>query len=167
MRFDHRISGYRSVSKLGAVEIRRQLARYIKKFELFKQKREDIGADSSDAKKPKSHDPVPPRTLVRCLVTAFFSNAAQLQPDGTYTTVRGNQQLRIHSSSVFKNEAPTWVIFHEIVQLDTGRVMRELTRIEAAWLGELAPHFYRLQLRPEDAEVEPSGEPPAKKRKMF
>jgi ATP-dependent RNA helicase DDX35 len=83
-------------------------------------------------------------TLCKCVVTAYFANAAQLGSDGTYRTVRGSSQLEIHPTSVLFEEAPAWVVYHD-VQETTKRYMREVTEIQPSWLHEIAPHYYRYR----------------------
>ncbi|KAK0569682.1 hypothetical protein OC861_000642 [Tilletia horrida] len=81
--------------------------------------------------------------LRRCLVSGYFKNAAKMQPDGSYRSVRENAVLHVHPSSVLFNRVPStkWVIFHEVIET-TKRFMRDVTVIEEDWLPELAPHFY-------------------------
>ncbi|KAK8741612.1 hypothetical protein OTU49_002300 [Cherax quadricarinatus] len=80
--------------------------------------------------------------VCKCITAGMFPNAAYLHHSGTYRTVRGNQVLCIHPSSVLYTEMqPQWVLFHEV--LHTSQMfMRDLTVIDPAWLLELAPHFY-------------------------
>ncbi len=78
-----------------------------------------------------------PDTLRRCLISGYFSHAAQLQPSGSYRPIRGTDTLYIHPNSILANEAPAWVIYHEVVE--TGKkYMREVTSIEPMWLAEEA-----------------------------
>jgi hypothetical protein len=83
------------------------------------------------------------QTIIRkCIVTGFFSNAAQLvlidlhtclltvlqTSTGFYKNIRGGQDLvggqhrllhlpqSIHPSSVLYRGAPRWVVFHEVVE---------------------------------------------------
>ncbi|XP_047489754.1 probable ATP-dependent RNA helicase DHX35 [Penaeus chinensis] len=80
--------------------------------------------------------------VCKCITAGMFPNAAFLHHSGSYKTVRGQQTLHIHPSSMlYKESQPQWVLFHEV--LHTSRVfMRDLTVIDPAWLLELAPHFY-------------------------
>jgi len=80
--------------------------------------------------------------VCRCITAGMFPNAAFLHHSGDYRTVRGDQTLHIHPSSVLYDQTqPQWVLFHEV--LHTSRVfMRDITTIDPSWLMELAPHFY-------------------------
>ena len=69
--------------------------------------------------------------------SGFFSNAAQLQRDGSYRSVRGQTGLYIHPSSVLVHEAAPWIVFCDIVHTDK-HYMRDCTRIDPTWLAEVA-----------------------------
>ena len=45
----------------------------------------------------------------RCLAHSLFMNAAELQPDGTYSTVNSHQLVAIHPSSVLFHCKPSCV----------------------------------------------------------
>ncbi|GAB5029679.1 atp-dependent rna helicase dhx35 isoform x1 [Nannochloropsis oceanica] len=81
--------------------------------------------------------------LRRCIVAGFFFNAARLQSDGRYYTVRGEHPVALHPASVLaKYGTPAeWVVFHDVV-LTTEPFLRDCSRIQPLWLMELAPHFY-------------------------
>jgi ATP-dependent RNA helicase DHX8/PRP22 len=49
----------------------------------------------------------------------------------------------IHPSSAIFNRQPEWVVYHELVQT-TKEYMREVTVIDAKWLVEFAPAFFRF-----------------------
>ncbi|XP_068232398.1 probable ATP-dependent RNA helicase DHX35 [Palaemon carinicauda] len=108
-----------------ASEIRKRMEKLITKFEVPLTSSEG-GVDA----------------VCKCITAGMFPNAAYLHHSGSYRTVRGNQDLYIHPSSVlYTQKQPQWVLFHEV--LHTSRVlMRDLTTIDPAWLLELAPHFY-------------------------
>jgi len=113
---------YRALMR--SLDIRKQLCKYLKHFGIpLLSSKEDTVA------------------IRKCIVSGFFANAAQLQPDATYRTIRGSQILCIHPSSVLFKTVPEWVIFHEVV-LTSKEYMRDVTSIEPIWLFELAPHFY-------------------------
>ncbi|XP_048253674.1 probable ATP-dependent RNA helicase DHX35 [Haliotis rufescens] len=110
-----------------AVEIRNQLHRLLKKYNVPLNSCED----NVDA-------------IRRCITASFFSNAAKLHYTGVYKTVRDEHVLNIHPTSVLFPEAPPqWVVFNEVVQTSKD-FMRDMTVIKPEWLCELAPHFYQL-----------------------
>ena len=53
------------------------------------------------------------------------------------------QQVYIHPSSALFNKGPEWVIYHELV-MTSREYMREVTAVEAKWLAEVAPTFFRV-----------------------
>lgn len=89
----------------------------------------------------------------RALAAGFFLQTAALQPDGSYRTLIGGQQVGIHPSSVLSPAQMSkgsggllkkhkCVVFTELVR--TSRLyMRDITAIDAAWLSELAPRVFR------------------------
>lgn len=81
----------------------------------------------------------------RCLAASFFLHAARRQPDGTYRALASGQTVAIHPSSVLLGRKPECVVFNELVRT-TRQYIRDVTRIDATWLAELAPQFYRRRL---------------------
>ena len=82
----------------------------------------------------------------KCLITGYFSNAAQLGNDGLYKTIRGSVTVGLHPQSVFAKfgRLPEWIIFHDIVHAKSSQ-LREVTKIDPKWLIEIAPHYYSIQ----------------------
>ncbi|KAG8226223.1 hypothetical protein J437_LFUL006325 [Ladona fulva] len=108
-----------------AAEIRRSMSRLLQRFNI------PLVSSKGSAEK-----------VCRCLTAGLFPNAAYLHHSGVYKTVRGNQDLHIHPTSVlYTLEQPQWVIFCEIIQTNKP-YMKDLTVINPSWLTELAPHFY-------------------------
>lgn len=83
--------------------------------------------------------------VTKAITAGFFAHAARLEADGgnRYRTVRGNQELFIHPSSVLFRASPKWVVYHSIIYLERY-YMSNVTAINPAWLVELAPHFFQL-----------------------
>lgn len=59
-----------------ATEIRKQLQKYAQRFQVPSSSTSDIQA------------------IQKCLVAGYFANAARLQPDGMYKTIRGQHVRR-------------------------------------------------------------------------
>lgn len=79
--------------------------------------------------------------LRKALVAGYFLNAAQKQPDNTYRCLSNAQAVSLHPTSVLMKHKPDVVLYNELVQ--TSRLyVRDISRIEIAWLAELAPRFY-------------------------
>lgn len=115
----HRLN-FKALSR--AVSIHNQLLKYLKRW--------SIPLVSSDGDGD---------AIRRCLVSGFFRNAAEVQPDGTYRSVRERATLHAHPDSVlFTRHPPSKiVIFHEVIET-TKRFMRDITAVEKEWLSELA-----------------------------
>eukprot|EP01083_Nonionella_stella_P095422 267892_1 len=112
-------------------------------------------------------------SVLKCVVKGYFSNAAQIQPDGSYKTIRGNQKLCLHKSSILYSEAIPWVIFHEIIQTDSA-YMHDVSAVKPTWLQQLASHFYQYKTLSHHKEREAvsvpdeeTNKPNKKKRKKW
>ncbi|KAL1752961.1 P-loop containing nucleoside triphosphate hydrolase protein [Schizophyllum commune] len=88
---------FRAMSR--AMSIRSQLKKYMQRFGL------PLKSCEGDAVRVR-----------KCLVSGYYRNAARWMPDGTYRSVRGNQTLHVHPTSVLFTRKPRtgWVIFHEM-----------------------------------------------------
>jgi ATP-dependent RNA helicase DDX35 len=84
--------------------------------------------------------------VARCLVTAFYANAARLAPDGrSYRAECSSEEIFVHpNSSLFRRKARA-VVFDQLM-LTTKMYMRNCTVIDLAWLPELVP-AYSAQLK--------------------
>ncbi|GAA5951810.1 hypothetical protein JCM8115_005246 [Rhodotorula mucilaginosa] len=122
----HRLN-FKALSR--ALSIRTQLSKYLKRFDIALV---SCGEDHTKVR--------------RCLTSGYFRNAAVVQPDGTYRSVREGTVLHAHPSSVLFTRTPPspYVIYHEVIET-TKRFMREITAIEQDWLVELAGHYYSIK----------------------
>jgi len=82
------------------------------------------------------------KKVCKAITAGFFTNAAKKDPQEGYRTLVDNNPVYIHPSSALFNKNPEWVIYHELV-LTTKEYMRNIMVIEAKWLTELAPSFYK------------------------
>ncbi|KAL4930070.1 putative ATP dependent RNA helicase [Aspergillus undulatus] len=127
---------FRSLQR--AVSIRSQLKRYLERF--------GIRVDESLPSQYKQTDLArPAEQIQRCLTTGYFAHAARMQPDGTFKTVSGGMTLNAHPSSLMFNRKADWVIFHEIMQTGEKTFIRDITKIEKAFLLQYAPKYYQAQ----------------------
>lgn len=67
-----------------------------------------------------------------------------MMPDGTFKTVDGGTTLHAHPSSLMFNRKADWVIFTEVMETGEKTFIRDVTKIEKAWLTEYAPEYYRI-----------------------
>lgn len=82
--------------------------------------------------------------IQKSVASGLFSNAAYLHPNGEYKTVKGDQSVHIHPTSVYSNdmiEKPKFVVFVEILNT-TKSYMRHIMAVEQSWLLDIAPHYY-------------------------
>jgi pre-mRNA-splicing factor ATP-dependent RNA helicase DHX15/PRP43 len=83
----------------------------------------------------------------RALLAGFFMQAARLErPNGSYKTVKDEQPVRLHPSTVLSH-FPVWVTYNEFV-LTSQHYIRTVSAIEPDWLLELAPHYYDIARMP-------------------
>jgi ATP-dependent RNA helicase DDX35 len=80
-------------------------------------------------------------SLLRCLVTGLFCNAAQREPNGVYRISGSSEEFYIHPSSILCTLKPQWLVFTEVIQLDKMYLV-DASEIDADWLYELAPNYY-------------------------
>lgn len=122
-------------SMISVVNVRRQLIGIMKRLDLPLVST-DIKGDGSFAS-----------TDIRKVLTAgMFMSVAYRQRSGEYLTVKDNQHVSIHPSSVV-NSRPEWVIFEEFA-LTTKNYIRTITVTNVDWLVELAPHYFDLAVFP-------------------
>ncbi|KAG7364607.1 ATP-dependent helicase HrpA [Nitzschia inconspicua] len=119
-------------SMISSVNVRNQLLGIMKRL--------DIQVVSSDIKGDGSFSSVDIR---KALTAGMFMQVAYRQRSGEYLTVKDNQHVYIHPSSVVNNR-PEWVIFEEFA-LTTKNHIRTVTVTNVDWLVELAPHYFDLE----------------------
>ncbi|SPJ70589.1 related to ATP dependent RNA helicase [Fusarium torulosum] len=82
----------------------------------------------------------------QALCAGFFRNTARRDAEAGpcgYKTVIEGTPVCIHPSSALVGKQAEWVIYHELV-LTTREYMRWTTSIEAKWLVEAAPTFFKV-----------------------
>ena len=79
----------------------------------------------------------------KCLVEGMFMHIAHLERSGHYLTVKDNQVVSIHPSSVLDSKPP-WVLFEEFV-LTSKNYVRTVTSVRVDWLVSIAPHYYDME----------------------
>ena len=95
-----------------------------------------------------------PTQISRCVVRGFFANAATRQPDNTYATLRGQQELHLHPNSCVFKTPPQHIVYHEVL-VTSKQYMRDVSAIDPSWLPELAPHYYSYK----NAALNPGAKP--------
>ena len=75
--------------------------------------------------------------------SGFFMQVAHLERTGHYLTVKDNQVVALHPSTVLQHK-PEWALYNEFV-LTSKNYIRMCTDVKGEWLVELAPHYYDLK----------------------
>ncbi|KAJ2725240.1 hypothetical protein GGI07_001373 [Coemansia sp. Benny D115] len=93
---------------------------------------------------PESNpNPSDTEPIRKALTAGFFYNSARLQKSGdSYATVKRRQTVHIHPSSSLHDQKPKLVLYYELV-LTSREFMRQVIEIDAKWLLEVAPHYYK------------------------
>ena len=79
----------------------------------------------------------------RAMTAAFFMQAAHVERGGHYLTVKDNQMVYLHPSTVLSKRTD-WVLYNEFV-LTSKNYVRTLTVIQPEWLVELGGEYYDLE----------------------
>ena len=83
----------------------------------------------------------------RALVSGFFMQVAKKEANGkTYTTVKDNQTVLLHPSTVLGQESE-WVVYNEFV-LTSKNYVRTLSSVRGEWLLDIAPGYYDIDSFP-------------------
>eukprot|EP00301_Raphidiophrys_heterophryoidea_P004099 c11810_g2_i1.p1 GENE.c11810_g2_i1~~c11810_g2_i1.p1 ORF type:complete len:770 (-),score=256.58 c11810_g2_i1:474-2705(-) len=91
---------------------------------------------------PSANSPDYYPNVRKAVLSGFFMQVAHLERSGNYLTVKDNQVVRLHPSTVLETK-PEWVVYNEFV-LTTQNYIRTVTRVEPSWLLTLAAHYYDL-----------------------
>ena len=103
-----------------ATKIHSQLLTQLKSFNRYKSTYEELedkfggGVERMRFELKSSHDDIEP--ILRCILSGYFTQVAQLQGDGTYRNIRSDQILHLHQSSVASVVYPEWVVYLEIIK---------------------------------------------------
>lgn len=119
---------YRSL--ISARNVRSQLQRLMERYDL-----ELVSTPYEDKNYWKN--------IKKALASGFFMQVAKKKSSGKgYLTVKDNQEVIVHPSTVLATESE-WLIYNEFV-LTTKNYIRTVTAVKPEWLVELAPAYYNL-----------------------
>jgi ATP-dependent RNA helicase DDX35 len=117
-----------------ALEVRNQLGRFLRQFGRLGS----IGMTGDEARS---------KAIRRCVTAGFFFNVAKLSNDGRYYTMRKKILVVPSSSSVYATHASIsseFIVFGETLDGPRGGIeLRAVSAIDARWLRELAPHYWK------------------------
>lgn len=83
----------------------------------------------------------------KALVAGFFMQVAHLERSGHYVTVKDNQLVNLHPSTVLDHK-PEWALYNEFV-LTSKNYIRTVTDVRVEWLVQMAPAYYETHSFPE------------------
>jgi pre-mRNA-splicing factor ATP-dependent RNA helicase DHX15/PRP43 len=81
-------------------------------------------------------------SIRKAITAGFFMQVAHQEKTGHFLTVKDNQVVSLHPSTVL-DVKPEWVLYHEFV-LTNKNYIRTVTSVRGEWLVELAPHYFDL-----------------------
>ena len=122
-----------------AREIRTNLSKFMKNMKNVKKGEDNSRNDDNG----NMQDGV---AIRKCLVSGYFANAAQLQSNGRYKTLRGDFIYVLpHRTSILNKfrALPEWIIYHEVISATTTTI-REVSKIHPRWLLSVASHYYDI-----------------------
>uniref|UniRef100_A0A1A8SMX9 RNA helicase n=1 Tax=Nothobranchius rachovii TaxID=451742 RepID=A0A1A8SMX9_9TELE len=123
---------YRSL--MSADNVRQQLSRIMDRFNLPRRSTDFSSRDYYI-------------NIRRALVTGFFMQVAHLERTGHYLTVKDNQVVQLHPSTVLDRK-PEWVLYNEFV-LTSKNYIRTCTDVKPEWLVKIAPQYYEMSNFPQ------------------
>jgi ATP-dependent RNA helicase DDX35 len=100
--------------------IRAQLSKFLSKFKIT-----DSTCDSDT------------ESVRKCLLQGFFHQAAAVQPDGSYRSLRDGSAVWIHPNSVLFERVPSYVFYHELIET-TRSYMNNVSVADPKWIMEAA-----------------------------
>lgn len=139
---DHHLN-FKSMQR--AVSIRNQLRRYLERLGV---KVEESLSTARDIPHPSTAQPTiadKSTNILKCLVTGYFSQAAKMQPDGSFCSVAGNVTMYAHPTSLLFNRKAEYVIFHEVLETGGKVYIKDLSKVQKAWLVDLSRGYYNVK----------------------
>jgi ATP-dependent RNA helicase DDX35 len=138
---------YKSMQK--AISIRNQLRRYLERLGI---RIPDDGQQDPQTRVGLSTraEKASAETILKCLTTGYFANAAKMQPDGTFKSVSGGVTLHAHPTSLMFNRKAEYVIFGELLETGgskgEGKIyIKDVSKIEKKWLVEYSRGYYNIK----------------------
>lgn len=83
----------------------------------------------------------------KALLTGFFMQVAHYEKSGHYLTVKDNQIVQLHPSTVMKSK-PEWVLYNEFV-LTSKNYIRTVTEVKGSWLLDVSSAYFDMESFPQ------------------
>lgn len=126
---------YKSLSR--AVSIRAQLRRYLERLGV------NVEEPITATRGMQSETSGKSLGVVKCLTSGFFSQAARMQPDGSFKSVSGGVTLYAHPTSLMFNRKADYIIFHELLETGEKTFIKDVSKIEKQWLIDYSNGYYK------------------------
>lgn len=126
-----------------AVSIRNQLRRYLERLGV--KLLPDTGTTNTSGPLTTKPPRPPAEKILQCLVSGFFAHAAKMQPDGSFKSVSGNVTMHAHPTSLLFNRKAEYVVFHEVLETGEKVFIKDVSKVEKAWLVEFAGGYYNVR----------------------
>lgn len=81
--------------------------------------------------------------IKKCILSGYFIHVAHLEKSGRYLTLKDNQVVDLHPSTVLE-KGSSFVLYHEFV-LTSKNYIRTVTDVRVEWLLEVAPKYFDVQ----------------------
>ena len=81
------------------------------------------------------------KRITKCLIEGYFAQVAYLETNGYYITIRDNQYVFIHPSSVLTSIKPQWVLYNEFV-LTSKNFIRTVSVVDKEILYNLKSEYF-------------------------
>ena len=131
-----------------AGQVRRQLTKHLAAHAKRAAEAAKLaGAKVEEAKADASGGTTGTDALRRALVRGYFASAARHDGGGHYTSILHGSPIKLHPSCVLYGAPPDWIVVHESTHAAVELVL-SATKVDEAWLVELAPHFYAREDAP-------------------
>ena len=105
-----------------------------------------LGIDIDDEKLSEENKDINDN-IRKCIISGYFFNAACLNKDGIYRTIKNPHVVNIHPTSVLFKQNPKHIVYHELVYT-SKEYMRYCIEVKAEWLLEIAPFYFNNLIQP-------------------
>ncbi|KAJ4521891.1 hypothetical protein HRR86_003770 [Exophiala dermatitidis] len=139
---DHHLN-FKSMQR--ALSIRNQLARYLERLGVKVVAADNNAPYLSTAQQQPLSTADKATNILKCLVTGYFSQAAKMQPDGSFRSVSGNVTMYAHPTSLLFNRKADYVVFHEVLETGGKVYIKDLSKVEKGWLVDLSGGYYNVK----------------------
>lgn len=141
---------YKSMTR--AVSIRNQLRRYLERLGVVfvdePATATAISTAPANASNPATDGNDIIHRILKCLTSGLFANAARMNNDGSYRPLVSNARsalnMYVHPTSLLFNRKAEYVIFQEIVETGRKVYIRDVSKVERAWIIEGGGGYYQV-----------------------